>query len=65
MWFKSNKHFHLLLTGGLTNSGYSAYLRVVQEVIEYNSLPNGHTGKCKRRYGGIYAYFRYLKDRKW
>ena len=24
-----------------------------------------HTGKCIRRFGGIYAYCRYLKDRKW
>ena len=23
------------------------------------------TGKCIRRFGGIYAYCRYLKDRKW
>ena len=24
-----------------------------------------HTGKCKRRVGGIYAYYRYFIDRKW
>ena len=24
-----------------------------------------HTGKCIRRFGGIYAYCRYFKDRKW
>ena len=24
-----------------------------------------HTGKCIRRFGGIYAYCRYLIDRKW
>ena len=24
-----------------------------------------HAGKCIRRFGGIYAYCRYLKDRKW
>ena len=25
----------------------------------------GHTGKCKRRFGGIYAYCRYFIGRKW
>ena len=24
-----------------------------------------HTGKCIRRFGGIYAYCRYFIDRKW
>ena len=24
-----------------------------------------HTGKCIRRFGGIYAYWRYFIDRKW
>ena len=24
-----------------------------------------HTGKCIRRFGGIYAYSRYFIDRKW
>ena len=24
-----------------------------------------HTGKCMRRFGGIYAYCRYFIDRKW
>ena len=24
-----------------------------------------HTGKCIRRFGGIYAYCRYVIDRKW
>ena len=24
-----------------------------------------HTGKCKRRFGGVYAYCRYFIDRKW
>ena len=24
-----------------------------------------HTGKCIRRFGGIYAYCRYIIDRKW
>ena len=28
--------------------------------VRYN-----HTGKCICRFGGIYAYCRYLKDRKW
>ena len=26
---------------------------------------NIHTGKCIRRFGGIYAYCRYFIDRKW
>ena len=24
-----------------------------------------HTGKCIRRFGGIYAYYRYFIDQKW
>ena len=24
-----------------------------------------HTGKCIRRFGGVYAYCRYFIDRKW
>ena len=28
-------------------------------------LAFGHTGKCIRRFGGIYAYCRYFIDRKW
>ena len=28
-------------------------------------VPYVHTGKCIRRFGGIYAYCRYFIDRKW
>ena len=28
-------------------------------------LQHRHTGKCIRRFGGIYAYCRYFIDRKW
>ena len=29
------------------------------------SFHPSHTGKCIRRFGGIYAYCRYFIDRKW
>ena len=28
-------------------------------------MQRDHTGKCIRRFGGIYAYCRYFIDRKW
>ena len=37
------------------------------DVETYSSIasnPFDHTGKCIRRFGGIYAYCRYLIDRK-
>ena len=33
--------------------------------IETVGIGPNHTGKCIRRFGGIYAYYRYFKDRKW
>ena len=30
-----------------------------------NFIYRKHTGKCIRRFGGIYAYCRYFIDRKW
>ena len=32
---------------------------------KYISDQRSHTGKCIRRFGGIYAYCRYFIDRKW
>ena len=29
------------------------------------SVVHPHTGKCIRRFAGIYAYCRYFMDRKW
>ena len=34
-------------------------------VVCGHSLDLYHTGKCIRRFAGIYAYCRYLLDRKW
>ena len=31
----------------------------------YTSVRHLHTGKCIRRFGGIYAYCWYFVDRKW
>ena len=37
-----------------------------QYLINYpKHLDITHTGKCIRRFGGIYAYCRYFIDRKW
>ena len=33
--------------------------------IEFLAPYHLHTGKCIRRFGGIYAYCRYFIDRKW
>ena len=34
-------------------------------ILHYACLDILHTGKCIRRFGGIYAYCRYFIDRKW
>ena len=33
--------------------------------VHFKTLPGPHTGKCIRRFGGIYAYCRYFIDQKW
>ena len=33
--------------------------------LQSNSTVNIQTGKCIRRFSGIYAYYRYFIDRKW
>ena len=37
----------------------------VSRVDAYNVEAQTHTGKCIRRFAGIYAYCRYFIDRKW
>ena len=34
-------------------------------IYRYNQARAHHTGKCIRRFGGIYTYCRYFIDRKW
>ena len=43
--------------------GYHGDQVIINSYQRY--LNQYHTGKCKRRFGGIYAYCRYLIDRKW
>ena len=38
---------------------------MLQDVIDLRKVSQHHTGKCIRRFGGIYAYCRYFIDRKW
>ena len=44
--------------------GPSIILRSIR-VNGSDDLHVHHTGKCKRRFGGIYEYCRYFIDRKW
>ena len=39
--------------------------RQALSVVKKFSESYTHTGKCIRRFGGIYAYCRYFADRKW
>ena len=46
------------------------YLRVRENMYDSRDSnlcrgPYTHTGKCIRRFAGIYAYCRYFIDRKW
>ena len=50
----NNKHTKLCYKSGYINLSILVF-----------SGRNNHTGKCKRRFGGIYAYCRYFIDRKW
>ena len=41
---------------------------IIRQADPYNKtgdVTKGHTGKCIRQFGGIYAYCRYFIDRKW
>ena len=44
-------------------NGKTAYLEKERRVKVIHCF--NHTGKCIRRFGGIYAYCRYFIDRKW
>ena len=62
--------FHCLSPYFHISGRYSMWYRIydihgAKKVITVR-LPCGiHTGKCIRRFGGIYAYCRYFIDRKW
>ena len=43
----------------------SCKLNYIDTVMSLNNQNYCHTGKCIRRFGGIYAYCRYFIDRKW
>ena len=44
---------------------YSVKFHVFLSTLSLLSRKYVHTGKCIRRFGGIYAYCRYFIDRKW
>ena len=49
----------ILLEGSAdADASYEENTSIFDEVFKY------HTGKCIRRFGGIYAYCRYFIDRK-
>ena len=54
---------HILLDFSLTVK--AATLIFISGCDSAISSAKEHTGKCIRRFGGIYAYCRYFIDRKW
>ena len=50
----NHRSSNIFITPDLTN-----------EDREKNKKLKNHSGKCLRRFGGIYAYCRYFIDRKW
>ena len=56
IFFNNRQYFF-----GLHNSKNN----ILKLMIKFIRLLLNHTGKCIRRFGGIYAYCRYFIDRKW
>ena len=54
-----NLHFCMILFLALGKVQWDVWSKDVQ------ISPEHHTGKCIRRFAGIYAYCRYFIDRKW
>ena len=50
----------------MSSIGQKQYEKFVKDMTDIQ-MPSSlnHTGKCIRRFGGIYAYCRYFIDRKW
>ena len=54
---------HLLIT--IYCSILSKYIEDRLEGGQMDGKHENHTGKCIRRFGGLYAYCQYFIDRKW
>ena len=65
MLLTENNLEFLSLIGGYTGSSESTLVKIPQCWRLHAATNIYHTGKCIRRFGGIYAYCRYFIDRKW